>query len=119
MIHSFVCLGTKQTTNKPQTNHKPSTKATELSSKRFAAPLWKISRSLNRLNIGLRHVYEGVANEAELNDSIHVMREFSKAVIEERRKLSQQELDERTDLLSRFMVLKDKNGSVYSDDFLQ
>ena len=64
-------------------------------------------------------MYEGVANEAEVNDSIHVMREFSKAVIEERRKLSQQELDERTDLLSRFMVLKDKNGSVYSDDFLQ
>jgi len=93
-------------------------RATELSSKRFAAPLWKISRSLNRLNIGLRHVYQGVANEAELNDSIHVMREFSRAVIEERRKLSQQELDERTDLLSRFMVLKDKNGSVYSDDFL-
>eukprot|EP00040_Diaphanoeca_grandis_P037289 m.242111 g.242111 ORF g.242111 m.242111 type:complete len:529 (-) comp33789_c0_seq4:118-1704(-) len=88
--------------------------ATQLSAARFRDTLfWKAKRwfSANGIHISPR--------EQTLQHSLQVIKDFANEIIHSRRELSHQDLDKKTDLLSRFMVLKTDDGKPYSDDFLR
>lgn len=67
--------------------------------RRFFAPHWRFR------------------NESQLRKSIAVLDEFAAQVIAERRK--DPELEQKQDLLSRYMVARDENGEPYSDSYLR
>ena len=61
----------------------------------------------------------GWAREPQLAEALATVHSFADGVIADRRELSQTDLDARSDLLSRFMRLKDERGKLYSDEYLR
>lgn len=79
-------------------------KAQHVVDKRFLAPYWQFTRAL------------GIGDEAEMAKALKVIDEFATHVINERKKMSRDQLESKTDLLSKFVAKgKDDEGNVYTD----
>merc|ERR1711998_149000 len=70
--------------------------------------LWKVKRLF------------GLGNERNMSGWIHTLREFTQNVIDNRRREVAREGDNgRSDILSRFISLRDENGKPFTDQYLR
>eukprot|EP00051_Salpingoeca_urceolata_P013092 m.163660 g.163660 ORF g.163660 m.163660 type:complete len:565 (+) comp17695_c1_seq3:212-1906(+) len=80
--------------------------ATRLTTMRFSSPWWKILRFFN------------LGSEKRLATVTANVKEFANDIIAQRRKLSVTDLEDNSDLLSRFMLARDTRGEPLSQNML-
>jgi cytochrome P450 len=78
--------------------------------KRFLTPGWQVTRALSSLGLY-------IGDEGKLKKALVIVNNFANEVVEERKRLPKEQLETRTDLLSKFMKLgRDVAGNDFTND---